>query len=75
MSEQTKALGALLITVSDLCDAAEAHGIVAGLPAVELGPLIDAAARLGIHFETTPTLAELHLALEIAAQRLVEQDA
>ena len=74
MSEQAKALGAMLITVADLCNAAEARGIVENLPAVDLGPLIEAASRLGIRFETTPTLAELHLALEAAAQRLVEQE-
>lgn len=69
MSEQAKALGALLIVLTDLCDAAEAHGIVGTPPADVLGPLIDEASRLGVVLEAQPSLADLHLAVEAAAQR------
>ena len=69
MSEQAKALGALLITISDLCDDAEAHGIIQNPPAAVLGPLIEDASHLGIALDAAPTLAELHLAVEAAAQQ------
>ncbi|MBC7513892.1 MAG: hypothetical protein H7234_05580 [Herminiimonas sp.] len=69
MSEQAKALGALLLTITDLCDKAELHGIVENPPPEVLAPLIDDASQLGIAFEATPGLTQLQTAVEAAAQR------
>jgi predicted carbohydrate-binding protein with CBM5 and CBM33 domain len=69
MSDQAKALGALLLTISGMCDEAEAHGIVQNPPAIVLGTLVDDAAELGVEFSSDPTLAELHMAVDAAAQR------
>jgi hypothetical protein len=69
MSDNEKALGTLLMAVADLSNAAETHGIVGNPPLDMLDPLIEAAAALGVHFDHVPSLAELHLALEAAAQR------
>ncbi len=71
MSDTATALGALLITLSDMCDRAEAQGIVGNPPAEVLEPLIREAQRLGIAFDAPPTLTDLHLAVETAAQGTV----
>ena len=69
MSEQAKSLGALLLTITDLCDKAEMQGIV-GSPSTEvLAPLIDDASHLGIAFDAAPDLTQLQIAVEAAAQR------
>lgn len=72
MSDTATAMGALLITISDMCDQAEAHGIVGNPPATVLAPLISEAERLGIVFDTPPSLQELHVAVEAAAQKTAE---
>ncbi|GAC1411071.1 MAG: hypothetical protein NVSMB6_12060 [Burkholderiaceae bacterium] len=69
MEDTAAALGGLLITLSDLCDSAEAHGIIGNPPAAVLAPLVREAERLGIVFEVPPSLNELHLAVETAAQK------
>ena len=69
MSEQAKALGALLLTITDLCDKAEMHGIVENPSSDVLAPLIDDASQLGIAFDATPDLNQLQTAVEAAAQR------
>jgi predicted carbohydrate-binding protein with CBM5 and CBM33 domain len=69
MSEHAKALGALLIKISDMCDSAEAHGIVQNPQPGALGPLIKDADLLGIRFVAPPSLADLHMEVEAAAQR------
>lgn len=69
MSDKEVALGALLITISDLCDAAEAHGIVENPPPDVLAPLIEEARQFDIEFDSTPSLEALHLAVEAAAQQ------
>lgn len=73
MSVQAQALGTLLIEIADLAGTAEDHGIV-GNPAQDvLGPLIEQAQRLGIEIAPQATLADLHLAVELAAQVLADQ--
>lgn len=69
MSEQAKALGALLLSITDLCDKAELHGIVESPSPEILAPLIDDASQLGIAFDATPNLTQLQTAVEAAAQR------
>lgn len=69
MSEQAKALGTLLLTITDLCDQAELHGIVENPSPEVLAPLIDDASQLGISFDATPDLTQLQTAVEAAAQR------
>ena len=69
MSEQAKALGTLLLTITDLCDQAEMHGIVQNPSPEVLAPLIDDASQLGIAFDTAPDLTQLQTAVEAAAQR------
>ena len=69
MSEQAKALGALLLTITDLCDEAELHGIVENPSPATLAPLIEDASQLGIAFDATPNLTQLQTAVEAAAQR------
>ena len=69
MSEQAKALGALLLTITDLCDQAEMQGIVGTPPPEVLAPLIDDASHLGIAFDAAPDLTALQMAVEAAAQR------
>lgn len=69
MAANTVALGALLITITNLCDAAEAHGIVEPPSPDVLGPLIAEAKCCAIHFASTPTLEELRLAVDTAAQQ------
>lgn len=69
MSEQAKALGALLLTITDLCDKAELQGIVENPSPAILAPLIDDASQLGIAFDATPDLSQLQSAVEAAAQR------
>ncbi len=68
MSEQAKALGALLIEIAALSDAAEAHGIIENPPPAILDPLVVRARALGIAFDAPPSLGELHLAVETTAQ-------
>ena len=68
MADKEVALGALLITISDLCDAAETHGIVENPPAEVLAPLVEEARQFDIEFDGTPSLEALHLAVEAAAQ-------
>lgn len=69
MTEQAKALGALLLTITDLCDKAELQGIVENPSPEVLAPLIDNASQLGIAFDAAPDLTQLQSAVEAAAQR------
>ncbi len=73
MSDQTQALGTLLIEISDLAGAAEDHGIVGQPPRDVLAPLIEQAQQLGVDVAPQATLADLHLAVELAAQVIAEQ--
>lgn len=68
MSEQAQALGALLIEIADLAGAAEDHGIVGNPTNDVLGPLIEQAQKLGVDVAPPASLADLHLAVEAAAQ-------
>ena len=73
MSNQSQALGTLLIEIVDLAGSAEDHGIVGNPPQDVLGPLIEQAQQLGVEVAPQATLADLHLAVELAAQVIAEQ--
>ena len=68
MSERDRALAELLIRIADLSDAAETHGVVHNPPPDVLDPLLADAGKLDIRFDELPSLAELHQAVEAAAQ-------
>lgn len=72
MSDQSQAIGTLLIEIADLAGSAEDQGIV-GTPSPDvLGPLIEQAQQLGVDVAPQATLADLHLAVELAAQVIAE---
>lgn len=73
MSDHSQALGMLLIEISELAGAAEDHGIVGHPPQDVIGPLIERARQLGVDVVSQATLADLHLAVELAAQAGDEQ--
>ena len=68
MSDHAMALGTLLIEIADLAGTAEDHGITGNPPPDVLGPLIEQASQLGVDIPPQASLADLHLAVETAAQ-------
>lgn len=73
MSIQTQAIGTLLIEISDLAGSAEQQGIVGNPSHDVLWPLIEQAQQLGVDVAPQATLADLHLAVDLAAQVIAEQ--
>lgn len=73
MSDQSQAIGTLLLEIADLASSAEDHGIVSHPPADVLAPLIEQAQQLGVDVTPQATLADLHLAVELAAQIIADQ--
>lgn len=73
MSDQSQAIGTLLLEIADLASSAEDHGIVSHPPQDVLAPLIEQAQQLGVDVTPQATLADLHLAVELAAQVIADQ--
>ena len=73
MSDQSQALGTLLIEIAALAGSAEDHGIVGHPPRDVLRPLIEQAQQLGVEVAPQATLPDLHLAVELAAQATAGQ--
>lgn len=73
MSDQSQAIGTLLLEIADLASSVEDHGIVSHPPQDVLAPLIEQAQQLGVDVTPQATLADLHLAVELAAQVIADQ--